>query len=139
MTTPLYVANATVVGGREGHAHSDSPKLDLDLRMPKELGGAGGEGTNPEQLFAAGYAACFESALMLVARTKKIAVKEVTIDAQVSLHKTEAGGFGLAVQLRGKLPGVPREQAEELMKAAHGVCPYSNATRGNIEVKLSVD
>jgi lipoyl-dependent peroxiredoxin len=139
MTTPLYTASATVVGGREGHAHSDSPKLDLDLRMPKEMGGPGGEGTNPEQLFAAGYAACFESALMLVARMKKIPVKDVTINAQVSLHKTGSGGFGLGVQLRGMMPGLPREQAEELMKAAHGVCPYSNATRGNIEVKLSVE
>jgi lipoyl-dependent peroxiredoxin len=139
MTTPLYTATATVKGGREGHAHADSPKLDLDLRMPKEMGGPGGEGTNPEQLFAAGYGACFESALMLVARTQKIAVKDVSIDAKVTLQKTDAGAFGLAVELKGKLPGIPREQAEALMKAAHGVCPYSNATRGNIEVKLSVE
>jgi osmotically inducible protein OsmC len=135
----LYTATASVTGGREGHAHSDSPKLDLDLRLPKEMGGPGGEGTNPEQLFAAGYGACFESALMLVARTKKIAVKDVVITAKVSLQKSDTGAFGLAVELKGKLPGLPKEQAEELMKAAHGVCPYSNATRGNIEVKLSVE
>src|SRR5471032_351002 len=112
MITPLYTASATVVGGREGHAHSDSPKLELDLRLPKEMGGPGGEGTNPEQLFAAGYGACFESALMLVARMQKVAVKDLTIDAKVTLNKTDAGAYALSVELKGKMPGIPREQAE---------------------------
>ena len=135
--TILYTANVTATSGRDGKVISDDGHLDLGLSMPKEIGGPGGTGTNPEQLFAAGYAACFGSALKLVASQKKIAIGKVEISAKVSLDKTDKG-FALVVALTGNMPDVPREQAEELMKAAHGVCPYSNATRGNIEVTLSV-
>jgi Ohr subfamily peroxiredoxin len=109
--------------------------LDLTVIPPRELGGAGGPGTNPEQLFAAGYAACFGSALSLIARRQKIATGPVAITANVSLGPIGAT-FGLAVELVADLPEIPREQAEQLMRAAHEVCPYSNATRGNIEVNL---
>lgn len=134
----LYTASATAKGGRDGRVKSDDGVLDLPLTMPKSLGGSGGSGTNPEQLFAAGYSACFGSALALVARTQKIAVGAHEITAQVSIG-SENGGFGLAVTLRGSFPELPREKAEALMHAAHQVCPYSKATRGNIEVKLVVD
>ena len=136
---PLYTAVATAEGGRTGHVRSSDAIIDLDLRMPKSLGGPGGEGTNPEQLFAAGYSACFESALRLVARSKKIALEKGTITAHVTIGSTDGGGFGLAVELHAAFPGHSREQMEELLEAAHGVCPYSLATRGNIEVKLVVD
>lgn len=136
---PLYTAVATAEGGRTGHVRSSDAIIDLDLRMPKSLGGPGGEGTNPEQLFAAGYSACFESALRLVARSKKIALEKGTITAHVTIGSTDGGGFGLAVELHAAFPGHLREQMEELLEAAHGVCPYSLATRGNIEVKLVVD
>lgn len=135
--TPLYTATATATAGREGKVSSDDGVLDHALSIPKGVGGPGGAGTNPEQLFAAGYAACFGSAAGLVARQMKIAVKP-QITAKVTLNKTDAGGFGLSVELTGTFPEVPREQAEALMKAAHEVCPYSNATRNNIQVKLSV-
>ncbi|NUP12058.1 MAG: organic hydroperoxide resistance protein [Polyangiaceae bacterium] len=133
----LYKATASATGGREGRIASDDGALDAALVMPKGLGGPGGHGTNPEQLFAAGYAACFGSALALVARLQKIDVGPVKITANVSLG-TNGPAYGLAVELVGDLPNLPREQAEALMHAAHEVCPYSNATRGNIEVKLSV-
>lgn len=136
---PLYTAEATAEGGRTGHVRSSDGIIDLDLRMPKSLGGPGGEGTNPEQLFAAGYSACFESALRLVARMKKVALDKGTITAHVTIGSTDAGGYGLAVELHAAFPGHPREQMEELLHAAHQVCPYSVATRGNIEVKLVVD
>lgn len=137
---PLYTAVATAHGGRTGHVRSSDGAIDLDLHMPKELGGPGGTGTNPEQLFAAGYAACFESALRLVARTKKVALATTGgITAHVTIGATETGGFGLAVELHAAFPDVPREQLEQLVHAAHEVCPYSLATRGNIEVKLVVD
>lgn len=135
----LYTATVTATGGREGRILSEDGTLDHPVSMPKSLGGSGAPGTNPEQLFAAGYAACFGSALGLVARMKKVQVGTVQITAKVSIGKTDAGGFGLAVELHGHFPDVSREQAEELMNAAHGVCPYSNATRNNIEVKLFVD
>ncbi|GAC1519921.1 MAG: organic hydroperoxide resistance protein [Polyangiales bacterium] len=135
----LYTATATAHGGREGHIHSSDGALDVQLRTPKELGGPGGLGTNPEQLFAAGYAACFESALRLVARTRKVALKDATVSAHVALGKSEDGNFGLSVVLRGKLADVPRDQAEALMQAAHEVCPYSRATRGNLDVTLEVE
>jgi osmotically inducible protein OsmC len=134
---PLYSIAATATGGRDGKV--ESPGLQLTVSMPKELGGPGGNGTNPEQLFAAGYGACFLSALKLVARMQKLPADEASITAEVTLGRTDAGGFGLAVKLRGRLPGLPREEAEKLMHAAHGVCPYSNATRGNIAVELSVE
>ncbi|MFY2558734.1 organic hydroperoxide resistance protein [Corallococcus terminator] len=137
--SPLYTAHATTHGGRNGKVQSSDKVIDLPLAMPKELGGAGGAVTNPEQLFAAGYSACFESALRLVAGKggKKLG-PEVGITANVTIGKTPDGGFGLAVELQGILPGIPRDEAEKLMHAAHEVCPYSRATRGNIDVKLSV-
>ena len=113
--------------------------LDLPVAMPKELGGPGGAVTNPEQLFAAGYAACFESALRLVAGKQGKNAKDASITASATIGKTPDGGFGLAVELKGKLPGLPKDEAEKLMDAAHEVCPYSKATRGNIDVKLSVE
>lgn len=134
---PLYTAHATAVGGRNGHVRSDDLTIDLPVTMPKGLGGPGGAGTNPEQLFAAGYSACFGSALGLVARLQKIQVGAFDITAHVSIGKV-GEGFGLAVELEGSFPELEREQAEALMHAAHQVCPYSNATRNNIEVKLSV-
>jgi lipoyl-dependent peroxiredoxin len=133
----LYTATASATGGRDGRVRSDDGGLDLPVTMPKGLGGSGAAGTNPEQLFAAGYAACFGSALALVARTKKIQTGPVTITAKVSIGPVGAG-FGLAVELVASLPDVPRETAQALVEAAHQVCPYSNATRGNIDVALSV-
>jgi osmotically inducible protein OsmC len=136
---PLYTAVATADGGRNGRVRSSDGILDLPVTMPKSLGGSGAPGTNPEQLFAAGYSACFGSALALVARTKKQPLEGATITAHVTIGSTDTGGFGLAVELHATLPGVPRETAEALVHAAHQVCPYSVATRGNIEVKLVVD
>jgi Ohr subfamily peroxiredoxin len=134
----LYTTSATVEGGgRNGHVKSSDGILDLDVRMPKELGGSGGA-TNPEQLFAAGYAACFDSAVNLVARTRKIAVRDTSVTANVTMGKVEDGTFALAVSLDVKIPGVSREAAQEIVEAAHQVCPYSKATHGNIEVELSV-
>jgi lipoyl-dependent peroxiredoxin len=135
----LYTATATAKGGRDGHVRSDDGTLDLPVTMPRSLGGSGAPGTNPEQLFAAGYSACFGSALGLVARMQKINVGPFDITAKVSIGKTDAGGFGLSVELRGRFESLAREQAQALMEAAHQVCPYSNATRGNIQVTLSVD
>lgn len=135
----LYTATATAKGGRDGHVRSDDGTLDLPVTMPKSLGGNGAPGTNPEQLFAAGYSACFGSALGLVARMKKVNVGPFDITAKVSIGKTSAGGFGLGVELHGRFEALPREQAQELMEAAHQVCPYSNATRGNVQVTLFVD
>jgi osmotically inducible protein OsmC len=136
---PLYTAIATAEGGRTGHVRSSDGVLDLGLSMPKALGGPGGSGTNPEQLFAAGYSACFESALRLVARTKKQPVEKASITAHVTIGATDGGGYGLAVELHATIPGMARAQIEELLQAAHQVCPYSLATRGNIEVKLIAD
>lgn len=134
---PLYTAVASANSGREGKVQSDDGVLNMPLSVPKGLGGPGGSGTNPEQLFAAGYAACFGGALRVVAGHMKVATGEVTITAKVTIGKVEKG-YGLAVELEGKMPSLPRDKALELMQAAHQVCPYSNATRGNIEVKLSV-
>jgi osmotically inducible protein OsmC len=136
---PLYTAVASAHGGRTGHVESDDGLIAMTLAMPTALGGPGGNGTNPEQLFAAGYSACFESALLLVARTQKVAVQDVVITAQVTIGKPDGGGFGLSVELHGKLPGLEKSAAQALMEAAHQVCPYSRATRGNIPVKLVVD
>lgn len=133
---PLYTAVATVSGGRDGKAETSDGKLHLALSTPKELGGGGGEGTNPEQLFAAGYAACFESALRLVARMQKKPVDGASITAHVTLNKAEAG-YRLSVALHGKLPSLPLSEANALMDAAHQVCPYSAATRGNVDVTLT--
>ena len=135
--TPLYTANATATNGREGRVRSDDGSLDHALATPKGLGGPGGAGTNPEQLFAAGYSACFGSALAHVARMQKVQTGPVEITANVTIGKSDTG-FGLTVELKGRMPELPREKAEALMHAAHQVCPYSNATRGNIPVTLSV-
>ncbi|WP_224247440.1 organic hydroperoxide resistance protein [Hyalangium gracile] len=137
--SPLYTATATAQGGRNGRVRSSDGVVDMPLAMPKELGGAGGAVTNPEQLFAAGYSACFESALRLVAGKAGKNVKDASITAAVTIGKTPDGGFGLAVELKGKLPGLSKEEAQQLMHTAHEVCPYSKATRGNIDVKLSVE
>jgi Ohr subfamily peroxiredoxin len=134
----LYTAYATATGGREGKAATDDGKLNVALSTPKELGGAGGEGTNPEQLFAAGYAACFIGAMKAVGGKMKIAVPaDVSIDSEVGIGPIPAG-FGIQVKMTIKLPGLDRAVAEQLVAAAHQVCPYSNATRGNIDVTLTI-
>ena len=135
----LYTAEATVTGGREGHARSSDGKLDVKLNAPTEMGGQGGTGTNPEQLFAAGYAACFESALQGSARRLKIPFEGSSITSQVGIGPTGTGGYGLAVTMHIRLQGVDRASAEKLVETAHQVCPYSNATRGNIDVNLIID
>ena len=134
----LYEAEATATGeGRNGHARSSDGVLDVDLAVPAEMGGAGGA-TNPEQLFAAGYAACFHSALQTVARRQKVEFGASTVTAKVGIGPNDQRGFELAVTLVVELPGVEREAAQQLVDAAHQVCPYSNATRGNIDVALEV-
>jgi len=130
----LYTATASATNGREGRAKTDDGTLDLPLALPKAMGG-NGNGTNPEQLFAAGYSACFGSAFNHVARAQKIKTGPVTITAKVTIG-TVGEAFGLAVELTAEAPELPREQAEALLQAAHQVCPYSNATRGNIVVDL---
>ncbi|MCO5064314.1 MAG: organic hydroperoxide resistance protein [Rhizobiaceae bacterium] len=132
----LYTATAHVTGGRNGHGRTTDGLLDLDLAVPKELGGAGGA-TNPEQLFAIGYAACFEGALRLVARRQKASLQDAAINSSVSLLP-QGEGFKLAVALDVETKGVDQATAEQLVATAHQVCPYSNATRGNIDVTFSV-
>jgi|SRR3954452_22859642 len=133
----LYTATAEATGdGRGGHARSSDGVLDLDLSVPKDMGGAGGEGTNPEQLFAAGYAACFHGALLVVGRTEKVELSDTTVTAAVSIGKDDAG-FGLSVKISAHLPGIPADRARTLVEQAHQVCPYSKATRGNIEVEVT--
>lgn len=134
----LYTASAAATGeGRNGHVQSTDGFIDTDVRVPRELGGAGGA-TNPEQLFAAGYAACFHSALQLVAGKAKLDVTDSEVVADVSIGMNGVGGFGLAVQLEIALPALERAEAEKLVEQAHEVCPYSNATRGNIEVEVDL-
>jgi lipoyl-dependent peroxiredoxin len=133
----LYTAQATAHGGRQGYVESSDSVLDLDLSMPEAMGGPGGSGTNPEQLFAAGYSACFENALRRVGGQQKKNVRDASVTANVGIGR-DGNGFGLEVELIGTLPNLPREEAEDLMREAHQVCPYSKATRGNIEVTLSV-
>ncbi|WP_029270305.1 organic hydroperoxide resistance protein [Virgibacillus alimentarius] len=133
---PLYTASSTVRGGRNGRVISDDKIIDMPLVMPKSLGGGGGEGTNPEQLFSAGYAACFDSALNLAARKQRIKIDETEVKAQVSIGKDTDGGFALTVALDVKIPGVEQEVAEQLVESAHQICPYSKAIRGNIAVDL---
>jgi Ohr subfamily peroxiredoxin len=134
----LYTTSVTAKGGRDGHVKSENGILELDVRTPKALGGASDDFANPEMLFAAGYSACFDSALNLVIRKSKIETGETTVNAKVSIGQTENGGFGLAVELDVNIPGVSQEEAQSLIEKAHQVCPYSNATRNNIEVKLAV-
>jgi Ohr subfamily peroxiredoxin len=140
MAKTLYTAEATVTGGRaDGHGVTSDGALEVDFRTPVEMGGPGG-GTNPEQLFAAGYAACFEGALGVVGRRERVEVGDVTIQSRVSLVTTEERGFNVAVELAVTLPQVSDpDQAVRIVAAAHEVCPYSNATRGNIDVKLTAN
>lgn len=135
----LYRTKATATGGRDGKSQTADGALSVNLSTPKELGGAGGAGNNPEQLFAAGYAACFLGAMKFVASQggPKVPV-DATVTAEVGIGPRAAGGFGLEVALEVSLPGVPRAEAEALVEKAHQVCPYSNATRNNIDVKLGV-
>ncbi|MFL6078281.1 MAG: organic hydroperoxide resistance protein [Mycobacteriales bacterium] len=135
----LYTAEATATGdGRNGHTRSSDGKVDFGLAVPTEMGGPGGAGTNPEQLFAAGYAACFHGALRLVARRENANVDGSEVTAKVGIGATGTGGFGLAVELDVHLPNVDTATAESLTAKAHEVCPYSNATRNNIDVTLTV-
>lgn len=135
----LYTATATVRGGREGSFETSDGALKSKLVMPKGLGGPGGEGTNPEQLFAAGYGACYESALANVARKEGVKLQDVEVTSNVMIGKDDSdGGFKLAVKLDIRIPGVDRTQAEDLARKAHNFCPYSKATRGNIDVELNV-
>jgi len=140
MANTIYTAKAHVTGGRaEGHGRTSDGQLEVDLRLPKEMGGQG-DGTNPEELFAVGYASCFEGALGVVARRAKVDAGEVAIDSAVSLSPDGKGGFQLAVTLDVSLPGISdAETAVGLVRSAHKVCPYSNATRGNIDVALSAN
>ena len=134
----LYTAEATAWGGRNGRAATSDGVLDVQLTVPKGLGGSGDEGTNPEQLFATGYAGCFHSALKLIARGAKVDASDSAVTARVGIGATEAGAFGLEVELEVEMPGVDHAVAEDLVAQAHQVCPYSNATRGNVEVTLTV-
>src|ERR1700735_2464507 len=140
MTQTLYTAQATVTGGRDrGHGVTSDGALDVQLRTPAEMGGDGG-GTNPEELFAVGYAACFEGALGVVGRRERLELGAVSIESEVSLITTENRGFNVAVRLDVTLPGISEpERAIAIVAAAHEVCPYSNATRGNVEVTLKAN
>ena len=132
----LYQTSATATGGRNGHVVSQDGVLDLQLVIPKEMGGAGGALSNPEQLFAAGYAACFDSALAFVAAQKKLTPGNTQVDATVGIGPNGVGGFGLSVKLEVSIPGLARDAAQALLEATDLVCPYSNALRGNVEVEL---
>ncbi|KQY82463.1 MULTISPECIES: organic hydroperoxide resistance protein [Roseateles] len=137
----LYTATATATGGRAGTAKSSDGAIDVTLSTPKELGGAGGNGTNPEQLFAAGYSACFIGAMKAVAGKQKISLPaevSITSDVAIGPHANKPGAFGIQVDMKISVPGMERGQLEELVKTAHEVCPYSNATRGNVDVTLTV-
>lgn len=132
----LYQTQASATGGRNGHVVSADGILDLKLSIPREMGGPGEALSNPEQLFAAGYAACFDSALAFVAAQSKIKLAGTRVDATVGIGPNDAGGFGLAVKLEVTIPDLPREEALALLQKTHTVCPYSNALRGNVEVEL---
>ena len=139
MSKAIYTAEAHVTGGRaDGHGKTSDGELEVDLRLPAEMGGQGG-GTNPEELFAVGYAACFEGALGAVARREKLEVGDVAIDSKVSLHPGPERTFILSVELDVTLPSVEGDAAVDLVREAHKVCPYSNATRGNIDVTLTAN
>jgi len=140
MAKVLYTAEATVTGGRaEGHGRTSDGVLEVDLRLPAEMGGQGG-GTNPEQLFAVGYASCFESAVQVVARRAKVEADDVSVESKVHLSTNSEGGFDLSVALDVTLPSIDDgAKAVELVEKAHKVCPYSNATRGNIDVQLTAN
>ena len=133
----LYTAVATATGGRAGHVESSDGALSVNLAQPKELGGSGGTGTNPEQMFAGGYAACFASAALHQARLQKLTPGDVTVKAEVGIGPNGTAGFGLSVALDVTVSGLNQSAAEKLVADAHKVCPYSNATRGNIDVKIT--
>jgi osmotically inducible protein OsmC len=135
----LYTAVVAAHGGRDGHVRSSDGVLDMDVKVPKEMGGPGGPGTNPEQLFAAGYAACFESAMRTVARLDKKPLIDASVTAHVAFNMTEDHKYILSVALHAQLEGSSHDDTLALMRRAHEVCPYSNATRGNIEVELVAD
>lgn len=134
----MYTAEATATGGRNGHIKSNNDILDLQVRSPRAMGGASDDYPNPEMLFAACYSACFDSALNLVITQGVIETGETSVNAKISIGRIKNGGFGLAAELEVNIPEVNLEQAKELAEKAHQVCPYSNATRGNIEVQLTV-
>ena len=135
----LYQTSATAVGGRNGKARSDDGRIDVELSTPKELGGPGGVGTNPEQLFAAGYAACFLGALKVAGQQLKVPVPaEASITATIGIGPRSQGGFGITANLAIALPGVDAESAHKLVETAHQICPYSNATRNNVDVVLTI-
>ncbi|UQU61541.1 organic hydroperoxide resistance protein [Couchioplanes caeruleus] len=135
----IYTASATATGdGRGGHTRSSDGVLDLDLAVPKEMGGPGGHLTNPEQLFAAGYAACFHSALKIVASKQNIQLTDTAITVDVGIGPHGTGAFGLTITIEAELPSVDEATAHRLLEAAHQVCPYSNATRGNVDVTLNL-
>jgi Ohr subfamily peroxiredoxin len=134
-----YTTAATATGGRDGQARSEDGRLDVKLSTPKQLGGTGGDGTNPEQLFAAGYSACFIGALKVAGQQLKLKVPDdVSVSATIGIGPRAAGGFGITADLVVDLPGLEREQAQKLVNTAHQICPYSNATRGNVDVGLSL-
>lgn len=138
LETVKYRATATATGGREGQGKSDDGRLDVKLSTPKELGGAGGDGTNPEQLFAVGYSACFLGAMKFVAGRDKLSIPaDVSVTGSVGIGPIPTG-FGLEVELKISLPGMDKSEAQTLVERAHLVCPYSNATRGNIDVRLTI-
>ncbi|SFP49571.1 organic hydroperoxide resistance protein [Sphingomonas rubra] len=134
-----YTTTAHATGGRDGHAQTEDGRFDVKLSTPRELGGAGGDGTNPEQLFAAGYSACFIGALKVAAGQAKVKLPEDTkVAAQVGIGPRSEGGFGITADLTVSLPGLDADQAKQLVDAAHAICPYSNATRGNVDVGLTL-
>lgn len=134
----LYKTAATATGGRNGKVTSENGVLNIDVKMPKALGGVNDDFLNPEMLFAGGYAACFDSALNMIIKMEKIKTGMTSVTANVAIGQNEEGGFGLAADLHANIPGVSMEVAQQLIEKAHAVCPYSNATKGNMEVKLSV-
>jgi len=134
----LYRAEATAEGGREGRARTSDGRLEVNLDVPSEMGGSGGPGTNPEQLFAAGYAACFQSSLLRVATGRKLDLADSRVTAQVGIGPADGGGFGLTVAMNLDAPNIAHDDAQALMVRAHELCPYSRATRGNVDVTLSV-
>lgn len=137
--TVVYTAEGTAWGGREGRAASADDRVDVQLSVPREMGGNGGPGTNPEELFAVGYAACFHSALKLVASTAKVDVSQSAVTVRVGIGSDDVdGGFGLKVEIAGELPGVPPDVASDLLDKAHTVCPYSKATRGNVAATVTL-
>ncbi|RFP64066.1 organic hydroperoxide resistance protein [Hymenobacter lapidiphilus] len=138
LTNKVFTAQAKAKGGRDGAISTSNDALTLTLSTPKEMGGPGKAGaTNPEQLFAAGYAACFEGALGVAARQADVKLQDVTVEALIGFGQAEDGGYGISADLHVNLPGFSQAQAEQLVEAAHGICPYSRATRGNIEVNLT--